>query len=223
MNKKTSRRMSKKTNKHYPVFCKVCFDAGKPEEVFTSHFLRESREPGAKIICRTLLETVCKYCKETGHTPNHCHKLKMRKQGRPHTHHKHRVSTPDQTPETEEYNTSAAHFPTLSSEGKLYFAKKTRGTRRRTSDLKWRETVSKNAHKKISRVIFKRRKDDTDSEEELEHEAFSAPETTSVGEPEQPVMATHDDGVQAQTEPTPVETKKKSKKVSVAVAVDSFW
>jgi hypothetical protein len=58
-------------------FCKVCFDAGKPESLYTNHFVRASPEPTAKVICPTLLEASCGYCHEKGHTPTHCKLLKV--------------------------------------------------------------------------------------------------------------------------------------------------
>ena len=56
-------------------FCKVCFDAGKPESQYTSHFVKASRELGAAVICPTILAQECRYCHELGHTPSCCPKL----------------------------------------------------------------------------------------------------------------------------------------------------
>ena len=53
-------------------YCKVCHDAGKPESVYTSHWLRASPEPNAKVTCPYLLSLECRYCKEKGHTPKAC-------------------------------------------------------------------------------------------------------------------------------------------------------
>jgi hypothetical protein len=55
-------------------FCKVCFDAGDTEQVYTSHYVRDS--VGGKVVCPRLLETVCRYCFENGHTLKYCEKLK---------------------------------------------------------------------------------------------------------------------------------------------------
>ena len=54
-------------------FCKVCHDAKKPIEVYTSHWVRDT--PGGKIVCPTLLKITCNYCKEDGHMPSQCSKL----------------------------------------------------------------------------------------------------------------------------------------------------
>ena len=54
-------------------FCKVCHDAKKHIEVYTSHWVRDT--PGGKIVCPTLLKITCNYCKEDGHMPSQCSKL----------------------------------------------------------------------------------------------------------------------------------------------------
>ena len=46
-------------------FCKVCMDAGKPEQVFTSHWVKDNQ--GA-VCCPTLLAQKCRYCDQSGHT-----------------------------------------------------------------------------------------------------------------------------------------------------------
>jgi len=60
-------------------FCKVCFDAGKPEQEYTSHFLKDRPGPNGKVICPTLLATECRYCHEHGHFKSHCPDLEKRK------------------------------------------------------------------------------------------------------------------------------------------------
>ena len=57
-------------------FCKVCQDAGKSEEVYRSHFTRETREPNSKVTCPTLLALECRYCYKNGHTVKYCPTLK---------------------------------------------------------------------------------------------------------------------------------------------------
>ncbi len=61
------------------TFCKVCFDAGKDEKCFTSHFVKDSPGPNGKIVCPTLLATECRYCHEKGHFKSHCPLLAKRK------------------------------------------------------------------------------------------------------------------------------------------------
>lgn len=53
-------------------FCKVCYDAGKPEALYTSHYVKASMEPGACIVCPTLLAISCLHCGENGHNVSHC-------------------------------------------------------------------------------------------------------------------------------------------------------
>jgi hypothetical protein len=50
-------------------FCKVCFDAKKPKEVYESHWVKD-RE--GKVTCVTLLEQECRYCFNAGHTVKFC-------------------------------------------------------------------------------------------------------------------------------------------------------
>ena len=51
------------------MYCKVCFDAGKPEEVFTSHTVKNQF---GMVTCVTLLEHHCESCGCIGHTPKYC-------------------------------------------------------------------------------------------------------------------------------------------------------
>ena len=56
-------------------FCKVCFDSKKPENEYSSHFLKDKPGPHGKVICPTLLATICRYCRCSGHFKSHCPKL----------------------------------------------------------------------------------------------------------------------------------------------------
>lgn len=49
--------------------CKVCKDAGKSEQVFTSHF---TKNRDGKVTCPTLLAVKCRRCQNTGHTVSYC-------------------------------------------------------------------------------------------------------------------------------------------------------
>jgi hypothetical protein len=55
-------------------FCKVCQDAGKPESVYTSHFVRTLPDINGKtsVTCPILAVTECRYCCELGHTTKFC-------------------------------------------------------------------------------------------------------------------------------------------------------
>jgi len=61
-------------------FCKVCFDAGKPTSVYSSHYTRENPAPGSKVVCPLLLSQKCNYCHKPGHTIRYCSILRKNKQ-----------------------------------------------------------------------------------------------------------------------------------------------
>jgi hypothetical protein len=53
-------------------YCAVCQAAGKSDEVYTSHFVRENPDPMSKVICPTLLSQSCLHCGKSGHTTSYC-------------------------------------------------------------------------------------------------------------------------------------------------------
>jgi hypothetical protein len=64
---------NKKINKK--PYCKVCHDAGKPESVYTSHYVksRPNQNNGTTTItCPTLSATKCRHCYKLGHTTKFC-------------------------------------------------------------------------------------------------------------------------------------------------------
>jgi hypothetical protein len=61
-------RQQKSTQARTP-FCKVCKDAGKPEAIYTSHYVKEKT---GKVCCTTLLTQECRYCGQLGHTVKFC-------------------------------------------------------------------------------------------------------------------------------------------------------
>lgn len=52
-------------------FCKICFNHGEPEKVYTSHFTRNNREPYS-VVCPTILNNVCLKCFKQGHFTSYC-------------------------------------------------------------------------------------------------------------------------------------------------------
>ena len=60
---------NKQSNK---PFCKVCFDAGKTESEYTSHYVRKTPDPNSELLCPVLKATECRYCHELGHTISRC-------------------------------------------------------------------------------------------------------------------------------------------------------
>lgn len=62
--------------------CKVCKDSGKSEQVYSSHFPRESSDPNSKVICPTLLAMECRGCGKKGHTIKYCRNSKPKEKER---------------------------------------------------------------------------------------------------------------------------------------------
>lgn len=62
----TERKMTEK--KTSTMFCKICQDAGKPPNEYTNHNIRS----GGIVTCKTLMNTVCRNCKQNGHTFKYC-------------------------------------------------------------------------------------------------------------------------------------------------------
>jgi hypothetical protein len=62
----TERKMTEK--KTSTMFCKICQDAGKPLNEYTNHNIRS----GGIVTCKTLINTVCRNCKNKGHTLKYC-------------------------------------------------------------------------------------------------------------------------------------------------------
>lgn len=75
--------MSRQFNRRVPVqkktFCKVCSDAGKSEEEYTSHNVRDR---DGNTTCITLLNQECRFCFRPGHTVKFCPVLKERDQAK---------------------------------------------------------------------------------------------------------------------------------------------
>ena len=67
----------------FKKFCKVCQDAGKPESEYTSHNVRESKDPKSQTLCPTLLAQECRHCFRKGHTVKYCSILKKQQQSTP--------------------------------------------------------------------------------------------------------------------------------------------
>lgn len=70
---KVSSNISKSSSRSSKPFCKVCYDAGKPEREYTSHYVKSKPGDEGKVVCPYLLSIVCSYCKKkAGHTARHC-------------------------------------------------------------------------------------------------------------------------------------------------------
>jgi len=53
-------------------YCKVCYDAGRPEKEYTSHYVKDQPGPNGKVVCPTLLNQHCRICNKPGHTSSYC-------------------------------------------------------------------------------------------------------------------------------------------------------
>jgi hypothetical protein len=81
--KNTPAAKPKATDSKKP-YCKVCFDAGKPESEYTSHWVRSLPDRSGKttVTCPTLLDTECRYCFNFGHTAKFCPAIKQQEKER---------------------------------------------------------------------------------------------------------------------------------------------
>jgi len=57
------------------MFCNFCKNSGKTEAEYTSHFLRESKDPNSRVTCPALRSMECRFCFKKGHTVSKCKKL----------------------------------------------------------------------------------------------------------------------------------------------------
>ena len=69
-----------KSNTKKP-FCKVCFDAKKPESEYNSHYVRSRLDQNGNTVvtCPILAATECRYCFKFGHTIKFCIVLEEKK------------------------------------------------------------------------------------------------------------------------------------------------
>jgi hypothetical protein len=62
------------------AYCKVCFDAGRPEQEYTSHYVKDQPGPQGKVVCPMLLNQACRICAKTGHTSSYCPEYRRRRE-----------------------------------------------------------------------------------------------------------------------------------------------
>ena len=81
---RSSNAKSINTNANCKKFCKVCFDAGKPENVYTNHTVKTMNTRTGKLetTCVTLLALECRYCFTAGHTVKFCPAIKENNKNR---------------------------------------------------------------------------------------------------------------------------------------------
>lgn len=51
------------------IFCKICFDSDQSEQMYISHNIKDKY---GCVICPTLRNHVCSYCKKIGHYKKYC-------------------------------------------------------------------------------------------------------------------------------------------------------
>ena len=69
---------NKNRSKNNTPFCKVCFNAGKPESEYRSHFVKSEIGRNGYVVCPLIKSLKCKYCREMGHTVKYCPVLENR-------------------------------------------------------------------------------------------------------------------------------------------------
>lgn len=112
-------RNVKNTNAIKKPYCKVCFDAGKPESEYTSHWVRTlpDRSGKTKVTCPTLLSTECRYCYNLGHTAKFCPVLENQKKDKERTERRAQVEAVQKTkPKAQESNKQGSMFAALCDE-----------------------------------------------------------------------------------------------------------
>lgn len=108
------------TQKHRmsKMFCKICLDSGKPESEYSSHFIRENKNPNSKIVCPTLLSLECKYCFKKGHTVKYCNTLLKKtkenaKREKRHQYNQHNVESSSLSNENKKDTKSTSKYSGL--------------------------------------------------------------------------------------------------------------
>jgi len=75
-------RMSRTTKTNPVKHCSVCFKAGMPLEIYSSHYVRETRDVGSRVTCPIVKHNVCGKCGKTGHFKGSC-KVSQQKKSTP--------------------------------------------------------------------------------------------------------------------------------------------
>lgn len=136
-------------------FCKVCYDAGKPEELYASHFVKDRPGPDGRVVCPTLLNQECRYCKEKGHTPTHCPRLADKRLATVHYR---------QTPSTTSYRSDGWAYKT---------PRKTQPTLERVAPGAPKQDKKKTETPTVTNRFATLATDDTDADTDNEDTAFA--------------------------------------------------
>ena len=76
MSKRISNYGKKTTVTNNNRCCLHCKNIGKSEQEYRSHWIRESPDSSAKVVCPELLKASCNYCGTLGHLVSYCQVLK---------------------------------------------------------------------------------------------------------------------------------------------------
>jgi len=90
--------------------CTVCFDAGKPESEYSSHWVKDNM---GIVCCPTLMTQPCRYCDKVGHTVKFCQELIKETEKNQKMERKRKAAeafnTAKPTPKSEKTNTKKAN------------------------------------------------------------------------------------------------------------------
>jgi Nanos RNA binding domain len=124
MNSTNNNNSNNKSTTKSP-YCKVCHDSGKPESVYTSHWVRKPHWEGGAVCCPTLLALKCNRCGKSGHTIKYCQSSQTYQQPKqkplplqqptsaPSNQYAHIAFDSDDEEEKEEPKMKPADFPVL--------------------------------------------------------------------------------------------------------------
>jgi len=73
-------------------YCPICAKAGLPEEVYSTHYVRESRDISSRVTCPLLKNNICSKCGKRGHFVSSC-KVVVREKAPPQVVQKVKVKT----------------------------------------------------------------------------------------------------------------------------------
>jgi hypothetical protein len=108
-------RNTKITPVNKKPYCKVCFDAGKPDSEYTSHWVRSlpDRNGKSNVTCPTLLNTECRYCYKFGHTAKFCPTIKQQEKEREKAGRRAKATEVNKTKPTVQEKKSGSSFAAL--------------------------------------------------------------------------------------------------------------
>ena len=141
-------------------YCKVCHDAGKSREEYTSHWVKDRPGPSGRVVCPYLLSLECRYCHKTGHTPKGCPELAA----------KGRTQRAVPAPRGERHDEDPDGFETVTRR-RCPGGVRTRATRRVPAQ---EEQSQRQSHRNAFEGLMEDSESDHETEEVAEYPAISA-------------------------------------------------